>query len=236
MEQDFTGRTPRNRARVVAALAVGVVGLGWAVAPSAWAHVGVGADSNQPGAHTVLGFSVPHGCDGSPTTEVAVKLPDGINAATPTRNPFYTVATVTEPLDPPAVDGHGNELTERVAEVVWTALEPLPDGQRDVLEVAVQLPADAAGTTLYFPVVQTCTDGESAWVEVPAEGQDPHDLALPAPGLAVVEGSDHGHGDDADAGAADGVGADAWSIGGLVAGLAGVAVGAAALARTRKRT
>lgn len=222
-----------GRARVATAMAAGALGLGWVGAGVASAHVGVTASTDEAGAHAVLSFSVPHGCDGSPTTELGILLPDGINSVTPTRNPFYTVETVTETLEPPVVDGHGNEVTQRVAEVVWTALEPLPDGQRDVLELAVQLPAEAAGTTLYFPVVQACEDGESAWVEIPAEGQDPHDLALPAPSLAVAEGTGHGH-DDASAGGAQASGPDAWSVTALAAGVLGLAVGATALVRSRK--
>lgn len=220
-------------------MAAGALGLAWAGAGVAAAHVGVTSSTDEAGGYAVLSFSVPHGCEGSPTTEVAVQVPAGINSVTPTRNTLYTLETVTETLDEPATDSHGNQVTERVAEVVWTANTPLPDGQRDVLELSLQLPADAAGTTLHFPVVQTCEEGESAWVEVPAAGQDPHELAFPAPSLDVVAGhGDHAGSDGADdAGSADAGGAagpDAWSLAGLGVGALGVVLGAAALARSRK--
>lgn len=229
----------RGLGQLATAMAVGAVGLAWAVAAPAAAHVGVESDTAEAGAYAVLSFSVPHGCDGSPTTGIAVQLPEGINAATPTRNPLYTLEVVPETLDEPITDGHGNQVTERVAEVVWTALEPLPDGQRDVLQLSVQLPADAAGSTLYFPVVQTCEEGESAWIEIPAEGQDPHDLALPAPSLSVVGGLGHGeddsgHGDDAGAGAGEAAGPDAWTVAALGVGVLGLVVGATAWLRPRK--
>ncbi|WP_461103911.1 YcnI family copper-binding membrane protein [Tessaracoccus terricola] len=240
-----------GRARVATVMAVGALGLAWAGAGVAAAHVGVTSTTDEAGAYAVLSFSVPHGCEGSPTTEIAVQVPAGINSVTPTRNALYTLETVTETLDEPVADSHGNEVTERVAEVVWTATTPLPDGQRDVLELSLQLPAEAAGTTLHFPVVQTCEEGESAWVEVPAAGQDPHDLAFPAPSLDVVAGSGgHGHSDDEsggadDAGSGEGddpgsaeagwaAGPDAWSLAGLGAGALGVVLGAAALVRSRK--
>ena len=67
--------------------------------------------------------------------------------------------------------------------------------QRDVFELSLQLPEDAAGSTLYFPAVQTCEEGESAWVQIPADGR-PHELELPAPGLGVRAASSDGHGAD----------------------------------------
>ncbi|SJM50462.1 Conserved membrane protein in copper uptake, YcnI [Agrococcus casei LMG 22410] len=156
----------------------------------------------EAGSYSILTFSVPHGCDGAATTEVAIQIPEGINAVTPTRNSLYTVEKVMEDLDTPITDSHGNEVTERVAQVVYTAATPLPDGQRDAFELSLQIPEDAADTALYFPTVQTCEQGETAWVQIPEEGQDGHDLDAPAPSVDVVAASDagsHGHGDNTDA-------------------------------------
>ena len=57
---------------------------------------------------------------------------------------------------------------------------------------------DAAGP-LYFPTVQICEEGESGWIEIPAEGQDPAELALPSPVVEVVAatGTTDGHDDAA---------------------------------------
>jgi uncharacterized protein YcnI len=73
---------------------------------------------------------------------------------------------------------------------VYTAKEPIPDGFRDTFELSVSIPEDAAGTTIYFPTIQSCVDGESPWIEIPAEGQDPEELESPAPGVAVVAPED----------------------------------------------
>lgn len=174
--------------------------LGGAVAASA--HVSIAEGPVEAGSYSILTFGVPHGCDGSATTEVAIQIPEGINAVTPTRNSLYTVEKVMEDLDTPITDSHGNEVTERVAQVVYTAATPLPDGQRDAFELSLQIPEDAADTALYFPTVQTCEQGETAWVQIPEEGQDGHDLDAPAPSVDVVAASDagsHGHGDNTDA-------------------------------------
>ncbi|WP_083451493.1 YcnI family copper-binding membrane protein [Leucobacter celer] len=184
---------------VSGAALLGAVALTLGGAASAHAHVGASPNTNEAGAYAVVTLSVPHGCDASPTTKVAIQIPDGINAVTPTRNSFYTVEKTMEQLDTPITDAHGNEVTERVAEVVYTASTPLPADQRDVFELSLQLPEEAAGSMLYFPAVQTCEEGELAWVQIPADGQDPHELELPAPGFEVVaaSGDSHGHGDEA---------------------------------------
>lgn len=176
--------------------------LGGAVAANA--HVGIAEGPVEAGSYSILTFGVPHGCDGSATTEVAIQIPEGINAVTPTRNSLYTVEKVMEDLDTPITDSHGNEVTERVAQVVYTATTPLPDGQRDAFELSLQIPEDAADSTLYFPTVQTCEQGETAWAQIPEEGQDGHDLEAPAPGVDVIGASatgSHGHGDTTDASA-----------------------------------
>lgn len=170
--------------------------LGGAVAANA--HVSIAEGPVEAGSYSILTFGVTHGCDGSATTEVAIQIPKGINAVTPTRNSLYSVEKVMEELDTPITDSHGNEVTERVAQVVYTATAPLPDGQRDAFELSLQIPEDAADTTLYFPTVQTCEQGETAWVQIPEEGQDGHELDAPAPSVDVVAASDagsHGHGD-----------------------------------------
>ncbi|MBC9954476.1 YcnI family protein [Leucobacter sp. cx-42] len=224
------------------AAALGAIALALGGATAASAHVGATTDTNEAGSYTVVSVSVPHGCDVSPTTKVALKIPAGINAVTPTRNAFYTVEKVMEALDTPLTDSHGNEVTERVAEVVYTATTPLPADQRDVFELSLQLPEDAAGEVLYFPTVQTCAEGESAWVQIPADGQDPHELELPAPSFEVVAASADGHSGHASGSAAADNADEAASgsqtplvITSLIVGAAGLVAGVIALIRGRKQ-
>ncbi|QTV80640.1 YcnI family protein [Microbacterium sp. NIBRBAC000506063] len=248
-------RTNKHRLLVGGAAALGVLALTFAGAGAASAHVGVSSNTAEAGSYAVLTFSVPHGCGDSPTTSVAIQIPEGINAVTPTRNAFYTVEKVSEALETPIVDGHGNEVTERIAEIVYTATTPLPHDQRDTFELSLQLPTDAAGQTLYFPTVQTCEEGETGWVQIPADGQDPHDLEAPSPALSVVAASDsgHGHGDggngeeDGDAHGSEDEHADAAAqqpatasqtpliVTSLVVGAAGLLTGGIALLRGARR-
>ena len=73
--------------------------------------------------------------------------------------------------------------------VTYRTDTPLSDGHRDVVALSVELP-DAEGATLVFPTIQTCEQGEAAWIEVPEDGQDPEELVLPAPAIVVTAGSD----------------------------------------------
>jgi uncharacterized protein YcnI len=223
----------RHLARLGAVpLALGAVVLGLATPASA--HVTVTASSTAAGAFTVLTLSVPHGCDGSATTELAIQIPEGIDEVTPTRNPLWEVDKQLERLDPPVTDEEGNEITERVATVTYTAKSPLPDGYRDAFELAMQLP-DAEGTTLVFPTIQTCEKGEAAWIEVPEDGQTEDDLELPAPSVTITAAEGEAHGseqveeDDGD----DGTDLGAWGLG---AGVLGILIGATAVVQARRRT
>lgn len=215
-------------------------------ATPASAHVTVTPTETAAGSYTVLTFSVGHGCEGSPTTKLAIQIPEGINSVSATRQPFYDVEKVIEPLDPPVTSSHGEEITERVDQVVYTATTALPDGQRDTFELSVQLPADAAGQTLTFPSVQTCEKGQTAWTEVAAEGAA--EPEHPAPAFEVTQASDGEHGgtptEEAEpetpsaspvvATDSDDENGNVLGIVGLVAGVLGLGLGGAAFARTRK--
>lgn len=225
--------------------ALGLVALS---AGAASAHVTVTPDTTSAGAYAVLTFSVPHGCEGSPTTKLAIAMPESVPQVTPTVNPNWTVEKVSEKLAEPIKDAHGNEITDRISQVVYTARTPLADGYRDTVALSVQLP-EAEGDTLSFPVIQTCAKGETKWNETAAEGQDAEELEHPAPVVTITEAGGEGHhgggasDEDADASGEDGNeakadgddGTDGLAIGGLVAGVGGLALGGIALARTRKQ-
>ncbi|NYI78460.1 YcnI family protein [Nocardioides panzhihuensis] len=212
------------------------------VAAPASAHVTVTPTETAAGAYTVLTFSNGHGCEGSPTKQITIQVPEGINTVTPTRQPFYDVKVTKEKLAEPIKDAHGNELTERDATIVYTAKTPLPDGQRDAFEVSLQLPEEEG--TLAFPVIQTCEKGETAWIEETPEGatEEPEN---PAPAFDVTEATDDGHGHSSDEAAekAEPVAADVeeggdsnlWAGIGAGAGILGLIAGVTALALGRRK-
>ncbi|GIE30474.1 hypothetical protein Ait01nite_035190 [Actinoplanes italicus] len=238
MRRDDRGLTRIRALRIGAvAAAVGAAGL----ASPAYAHVTVTPSTTTAGAHAILAFSVAHGCAKSPTTAITIQIPARITSVTPTRTALWEVTMKTEKVDPPAVDAHGNRIVERVGSVTFSTGTPLPDGYREVFELAVQLPEDTGGK-LVFPTIQTCVTGESAWTEVPQDGQDVPELESPAPGF-VLSAPDAGTNHHAVAGnarlaapvpASETV--DGITLAALVTGLVGSVLGGVALFRQRRRT
>lgn len=214
--------TMKHRSARVAAIALGGPALVALGAGSASAHVSVTPSSTAAGAYSVLTFSVGHGCEESPTTRLAVQIPEEIIAVTPTVNPGWTIEK--------KMDG------DRVAEVVYTARKPLPDGIRDTIELQLPLP-DREGEKVVFPVVQTCEKGETAWTQTYDEGQD--EPESPAPFLVTTAAQGDGHGtaaqDEEPEAQEAGTGSDALGWTGVALGALGLLAGGVALVRTRGR-
>lgn len=237
----------RTLARTVA-LPAAVAGFGLLAVGPALAHVSVSPSEGAAGSYTVATFSVPHGCDGSATTSITIKVPEQVIEVTPTRNALWDVTKTMTKLTTPIKSEDGDEVTEKVDTVTYTAKTPLPDGYRDAFELSFQVP-DAVGTALAFPVLQKCVEGSTNWNQVVAEGAaEPEN---PAPTITVTEATGEGHhgsdpaaaeGEHDKAEAAEHAAADAENSEGASKGLAytGLGVGvlglltaAAALAKSR---
>ena len=222
-------RASRRGTRLAIGAAAGVA-LAAGVPLAASAHVHVDPGTASAGATETLTFAFSHGCDGSPTTALVIGIPDGVGNATPIVQGGWTIARET------GADGVPTEIT-------FTSDAPVDDHLKATVSMDVLVDESAAGTQLAFPVTQLCVEGETAWSEVAEDGQDPHDLASPAPvvevGPQVDEDADHGHADagadgsghdGADAGTATPADAAAdpvarWlAAGGLLAGLAALVV------------
>ncbi len=132
--------------------------------PPAGAHVEPTSATGEAGRRVDVGFVPTHGCGTAPTVGIDIQLPDD----------------VVDPL-PQDLDGWTTSVDDRV--VTWDG-GPLPDGDELTFSVDVLLP-DAPGTTLFFPTIQRCPDGEAlAWIQQPGDGTD---QSYPAPAIAVVD-------------------------------------------------
>ncbi|WP_158603871.1 YcnI family copper-binding membrane protein [Cryobacterium tepidiphilum] len=231
----------RTPARAATGLAAGAL-LAVAVPLSASAHIHVDPSSAPAGSSAVLTFTLPHGCDGSATTAISIEIPKGITGVTPTAKAGWNVEKVAVDLDKPLDDGHGNTITTRTGSIRYTADTPLADGLRDTFALSVPLPADAAGESLQFPVLQACESGTVEWNETQKAGAE--EPEHPAPAVTVTAATPGEHSDDGDGDAAQAVQAapatDAASqatptagddilarvlgIGGLVVGAVGIVV------------
>jgi len=186
-------RSTSTSALAGSALVAGVL-LALSAPLAASAHVSADSTSTAAGSSTLLTFSTAHGCDGSPTTSIAISLPEGVASVAPTINAGWDVEKVAEDLATPIDDGHGNTITSRTGQVVYTAQAPLESGLRTTFVLSFTIPADAAGETLEFPVLQTCETGSTNWNETTVDGEE--EPASPAPFITVTEatGDEHGHG------------------------------------------
>ncbi|MDJ0378990.1 YcnI family protein [Cryobacterium sp. PH31-L1] len=211
---------------------------------AASAHIAVDTPTTAAGAYTVLTFALPHGCDASSTTSISIGIPDSIASVTPTVNPGWAVSETAVDVATPIDDGEGNTITTRTGAVLYTADTPFPDGLRTTFALSLQLPADAEGDTLEFPVLQTCVVGETTWNEPTVEGED--EPAHPAPSITVTAATGDEHGaesetvathDEAAATtattASDDVLARVLGAGGLVVGAVGIVLAVTARRKTK---
>ncbi|HEV7367804.1 YcnI family protein [Arenibaculum sp.] len=164
----------------LAALAAAIA----AVPGTGAAHVTLQAGEAPAGGYYRAVLQVGHGCEGSPTREIRVRVPDGMVSAKPMPKPGWEVEAVRGPLATPYVS-HGRTITEGVTEIRWSG-GPLLDEHYDEFVFRARLP-ETPGAVLHVPVIQTCVQGEHRWIEIPAQGQDPDALAEPAPSLRLTD-------------------------------------------------
>ncbi|WP_323765037.1 YcnI family protein [Marinovum sp.] len=131
-----------------------------------------------------------HGCDGEATLRVTISIPEGVIAVKPMPKPGWTLETEVTPYAR-SYDYHGSHA-EGVTRITWSG-GALPDAHYDEFVFRARITdAFAAGEVIHFPTVQTCANGEEAWVNLPAKGQSGHDIEGPAPALRLIDGA-HAH-------------------------------------------
>jgi periplasmic copper chaperone A len=162
-----------------------------ALAGTAGAHITADPGEAPSDSYATLDFSVGHGCEESPTTQVRIQIPPSVPSVTPAVNPLWDVATKEGKKD--KVELHGETITRGVSEVTYTAKQPLPADRLDLLTMSVKLPAGEEGESIYFPTLQSCEKGQNRWIQIPAEGESADELESPAPAV-VLTAAEGGHG------------------------------------------
>ena len=175
---------------ILRATAVAFAGRALAPAPVR-AQTTADPDAGTAGGYQRTAFRITHGCKGSPTTAVTIRMPDSVILAKPMPKPGWTVEIKTRPLETPVDSGHGFKVREAVTEVTWRGGR-LENAQFDEFVVMLRLPdlpEGEAGETIYFPTVQACEKGENNWTGIPAPGRNWHDLPEPAPFVKSKKGA-----------------------------------------------
>ena len=178
--------THRNLARFVA-----VLGL-FIVAQQARSHAVINEGEAVAGSFSFITLRITHGCGTSPTTQVRMKIPDGVLRVSPRYEESWNVEKRMKTLSTPYKDEAGNLVTETVDEIVWSG-GSLPDGSYGEFQVRALMP-DEPGRTLWFKTIQNCEEGTIRWIEVPTrEGQSPYEFKEPSPFIRLTETP---HGDE----------------------------------------
>ncbi|MCU1386977.1 MAG: nuclear export factor [Ilumatobacteraceae bacterium] len=128
------------------------------------AHIEADPPAVQAGTKATVSFAVEHGCNGSNTTKLEFKAP----------------ADVT---DAQAVDKTGWTTGAANGTVSFTGGN-LDASTPDDFSITFTAPTTAG--VIHFPVVQTCAVGETAWIEIAADGAA--EPEHPAPAVLVTDG------------------------------------------------
>ena len=131
-------------------------------------------------------FKVSHGCGNSPTRQIVVDMPAGVQGAKPMPKAGWRLEVTREKLAKPYTS-HGRTVTEDVTRISWTAKtsdDMLPPDQYDEFVLVGTLP-DQAGM-IYWPVQQLCEQGRMDWTDIPRAGQKLSDLKSPAAELELM--------------------------------------------------
>jgi len=155
------------------------------VAGPAFAHVTIESKEATVGTGFKLVLRVPHGCKGQATSSIRVQIPEGVVNAKPMPKAGWTLDKVKGKYAA-TYKPYGHEVSEGVKEIEWKGGN-LPDDEYEEFTVSTYLDASLkAGTTLFFPVVQSCVDGSvTRWIEIPVEGKG--EPESPAPGVKLIE-------------------------------------------------
>jgi uncharacterized protein YcnI len=226
--------------------------LGFAGAASA--HVTVSPSSAQQGAFTAIAIRVPTESDTASTTKVDVHLDMNNPIATVDYRAVagWTTKVTVSKLAKPITDDDGNQVTQAVSEIVWTAnsaATAIKPGQFQ--EFPIELGPLPKTGSIVFKTLQTYSDGSVVrWIDpTPPGGPEPEN---PAPVLTLTAAGSGASGGPGASTAPSGVtgaaptvtaapaasggsssGAMTIAIIGGLLGLVGAVLGGAAYARTR---
>jgi uncharacterized protein YcnI len=157
------------------------------LAPAAYSHVSFEVKQAPIGSNYKAVLVVPHGCKGSATTKVRIRIPEGVVGVKPQPKAGWTREIVKGDYAKTYMR-YGAKVSSGVKEIVWTG-GPLPDDHYDEFVFVGYLSSELPpNSMLYFPVVQECEQGVARWIDLPSAGKkaaDDHSDS-PAPGLKLL--------------------------------------------------
>lgn len=141
-------------------------------APQAYAHVTLETQQAPVESLYKAVLRVPHGCKGSPTTEIKVRIPEGVIGVKPQPKEGWKLSTVKGDYAK-SYTLYGAHVSSGIKEISWTGGPLLDEHYDEFVFIAYLSSALVPNTTLYFPVVQECVNGVARWIDVPEAGEKP---------------------------------------------------------------
>lgn len=230
-----------RRSKLLVAVFAGIVGALAAAVPAA-AHVTVNPDTAEPGSYARVAFRVPTESDTASTTKLVVYLPTDHPAASVSVQPVpgWTASLHKAKLSKP-ITAEGGDVTEAVDRITWTASNGAAIKPGQFQEFPVSLGPLPKSGSLTFKALQTYSDGSVVrWIQTSSGGSEPEHpapvltLGASAAPSAPSSGATKAASEDDSSGPGSGTALTVGLIG-LVAGLAGLALGGVAFTRTRGR-
>jgi uncharacterized protein YcnI len=161
----------------------------------AFAHVSVQPEGTAAkGGYAVIDFKVPNERDNASTTKLEVNFPTDhpLASVMPEPMPGWDIKVTKSKLDKP-VEAHGEQITEAVTKVTWTATgDGIEAGFFEKFPVSVgTLPEDT--DEMVFKAIQTYSNKEVVrWIEEQKDGEEEPDTPAPVLALSAAEDGHHG--------------------------------------------
>jgi len=157
-------------------------------APQAFSHITLETKQAPVESSYKAVLRVPHGCNGSPTVKVRVRIPEGVVGVKPQPKAGWKLETIKGDYAQPYTL-YGAQIASGVKEVIWSGGPLLDEHYDEFVFVGYLSSGLAPDTTLYFPAVQECEQGVARWIDLPSPDQekasDDHSDS-PAPGLRLL--------------------------------------------------
>jgi periplasmic copper chaperone A len=156
-------------------------------AAPAFAHVSMTAKEGTPGSRYEGALIVPHGCAGSSTIKLRVRIPEGmVDVQVADMAGWQSEIVMGDYAS--AYTINDTTLTSGVVEITWTG-GPLADGDRAEFAFSGYLVNTLqAHTSLYFPTIQECETGVERWIDIAHgghHGNEDHGESADSPAPAI---------------------------------------------------
>ncbi len=185
----------RRTARGLALAGMSVAAFGLLAIP-ATAHITVSPPTANKGGYATLTFKVPTERDAASTTAIEVDFPTDhpLTGASVQPKPGWDYKVTKVPLDKPITREGGEQITDRVEKIVWTATSEdarIGPGEFDTFPISAgPLPSDTE--KLVFKAIQTYSNGEIVrWIEEAAAGSTA-EVKNPAPTITLTAAAPEG--------------------------------------------